>query len=271
MRQHLRSFIRRQPALRRLLNLYRGAPTNARSFKCDPVVVKPLEDMGEIERFFWENDAEVIDKWHHYLPIYDRHFLPFKDKEIRFLEIGVHRGGSMAMWRSYFGDAATIFGVDIDPRCAELDGKYGQVRIGSQDDPDFLRSVVSEMGGIDIVLDDGSHMMRHINRTIDILYPLLENGGIYAVEDLHCSYFNYFGGAKRRRNNFINRAKRIIDDMHHWYSQLEIDEAVFANNVTGVHFYDSIAILDKGLVGRPKRSAIGRIDGRQNDIDKASM
>ena len=47
-----------------------------------------------------------------------------------------------------------IYGIDIDPACAAFDGIDAQVRIGSQADPDFLRRVVQEMGGVDVVLAD---------------------------------------------------------------------------------------------------------------------
>ena len=48
------------------------------------------------------------------------------------------------MWRKYFGEDAIIYGIDIDPECAQLDGIAGQVRIGSQADTAFLESVVAE-------------------------------------------------------------------------------------------------------------------------------
>jgi len=51
------------------------------------------------------------------------------------LEIGVSFGGSLEMWREYFGPEATIFGIDIDPECANRFARPNQVRIGSQDDP----------------------------------------------------------------------------------------------------------------------------------------
>lgn len=60
--------------------------------------------------------------------------------------IGVGKGGSLRMWRRYFGDEAVIFGIDVEPDRAQLGGGDGEVRIGSQADPSFLRSVVGEMG-----------------------------------------------------------------------------------------------------------------------------
>ena len=43
--------------------------------------------------------------------------------------------------------------------------------IGSQADAAFLESVVAEMGGLDVVLDDGSHRMEHIKASFDGAVP----------------------------------------------------------------------------------------------------
>ena len=105
------------------------------------------------------NEGVKVHKWHHYLPLYDRYFGQYRGTPVKFLEIGVNNGGSLQMWRRYFGPDAVICGIDINPDCAQYDGQSGMVRIGSQDDPEFLASVIEEMGGIDAVLDDGSHRM----------------------------------------------------------------------------------------------------------------
>ncbi|MFP4369831.1 MAG: hypothetical protein ACLFR2_09645 [Candidatus Kapaibacterium sp.] len=62
--------------------------------------------MNDLEKYFRQNDARLIHKWNHYFDIYDRHFSKFRGKEIILLEIGVSHGGSLQMWKSYFGDKA---------------------------------------------------------------------------------------------------------------------------------------------------------------------
>ena len=84
---------------------------------------------GAVLRIFTENCGVAVHKWHHYLPLYDHYFSQWRGKPVRFLEIGVSKGGSLTMWRKYFGLDAVIFGIDIDPACAALDGQSGQVRI----------------------------------------------------------------------------------------------------------------------------------------------
>ena len=70
---------------------------------------------------------------------------------MRFLEIGVAEGGSLKMWRRYFGPRAVLCGIDINPACARFDGEHGRVRIGSQTDPEFIEAVLAELGGFDVV------------------------------------------------------------------------------------------------------------------------
>ena len=139
---------------------------------------------GDLLDIYTSVSGAQVHKWHHYLPLYERYFGPWRKPGVRFLEIGVSRGGSLVMWRRYFGPEAVIFGIDIDPSCAEFDGQAGQVRIGSQDDPAFLARVVREMGGVDVVLDDGSHQMAHVEASLQALFPKLSFGGVYMIEDL---------------------------------------------------------------------------------------
>ncbi len=172
---------------------------------------------GDLLDMFTGNKNYIVHKWHHYIPLYDRYFAPFRGRPVRVLEIGVNRGGSLQLWRNYFGPEAIIYGIDIRPECAQYDGQSAQVRIGSQADPAFLESVVREMGGIDVVLDDGSHKMEHVRASLEILFPRLCDGGIYMIEDLHTAYWQGFGGGYRVPGNFFKYLRDVIDDMHHWY------------------------------------------------------
>src|SRR5436305_1799894 len=97
--------------------------------------------MNELEEYFNKNTDRVIHKWHHYFEVYDRHFSKYRDKEIVLLEIGTFHGGSLQMWKSYFGDKAKIYGMDINPNCKEVEEENIKVYIGSQSDRKFLQKV----------------------------------------------------------------------------------------------------------------------------------
>ena len=133
------------------------------SHRLEPSERKRLmdESRSDLARLLYGHEGRLLWKWTHYADLYDRHFGPYRGKPIRMLEIGVFEGGSLELWREYFGPQAIIFGIYINPDCATKADEPNQVRIGSQADPDFLKSVVAEMGGVDIVLDDGSHIAAH--------------------------------------------------------------------------------------------------------------
>lgn len=214
---------------------------------------------GDILEIYAEGAEQLVHKWHHYLPIYDRYFGPWRGKPLRFLEIGVSKGGSLAMWRKYFGPDATIFGIDIDPTCAAYDGIHGQVRIGSQDDPAFLNRVVAEMGGVDIVLDDGSHIMQHIKASLDVLLPQVSAGGLYMIEDLHTAYWPSWEGGVAAKANFFNHIRDMVDDMHRWYHSAEPHHPQLVEHFTSIHIHDSICVLERNQPQRPTHSKTQRI------------
>jgi len=216
-----------------------------------------VENPLSLDGIFWSNQGPIVHKWHHYLPIYERYFGLYRCKNPKFLEIGVSKGGSLAIWRTYFGPDATIFGIDIDPACMDSNGEHGQVRIGSQDDAKFLKSVVKEMGGVDIVLDDGSHFSKDIRASLEVLFPLLSDGGIYMVEDLHATYWKSYQGGYQNSNSFIEDIRQMYDDMHHWYHSKGQKIDATANNLSAIHLYDSIAVLEKNKIGRPQHSQVG--------------
>lgn len=213
---------------------------------------------GDLLDIFVNGTDQIVHKWHHYIPIYDRYFAPWRNRPLRFLEIGVFKGGSLSMWRKYFGADATLFGIDINPACAAFDGLAGQVRIGSQDDPAFLARVVEEMGGVDIVLDDGSHTMAHVRATFEHLFPKVTQGGLYMVEDLHTAYWRKFGGGYSSKDNFFNYVREITDDLHSWYHDRGMRHEQVSRHCSGIHLYDSIVVFDRKDRVAPTHSQVVR-------------
>jgi hypothetical protein len=64
-------------------------------------------------------NARVMHKWDHYFEVYERFLAPIRHTRPVVLEIGVQLGGSVEMWRYYFGPAARIFGIDINPEAKQ--------------------------------------------------------------------------------------------------------------------------------------------------------
>ena len=122
-----------------------------------------------------------------YCDIYQKHFDSIRHNVKKLVEIGVRDGASLKMWKEYFPNAI-IYGIDIDPRCKEMEEDRVKVFIGDQNDETFLNKIKDEIGEYDILIDDGSHITRHQITSYNILYPNLKNKGYYVIEDLRCSY-----------------------------------------------------------------------------------
>lgn len=183
------------------------------------IVVRPEpNEENPLWKYFSHNEGRMIIKSHNYFDIYHNHFCRFRDQPVTVLEIGVADGGSLQMWKSYFGPDAKIYGVDINPRCKELEEDQIKIFIGDQSDRGFLRVLREEIGHIDIVIDDGGHMMIQQITSFEELFPFIGETGIYLVEDLSTSYSQAYGGGYKRDGSFINYAKgfinNIIDALH---------------------------------------------------------
>lgn len=208
-------------------------------------------------RFSANRAALVLDKWVHYFPIYTRHLERFRGRAVNVLEIGVYRGGGLDLWASYLGEQAKLVGLDIDEAAVRaVKGRF-QVVLGDQADPDVLRKINDEYGPFDIVIDDGGHTMEQQIVTIETLFPLLNDGGVFIVEDTHTSYWPAFGGELRDPASFVEWTKPRIDDLHSRH-HVGIDRtSVWASDVDGMHWYDSVVVLDKKHRFRPFNEMAG--------------
>jgi uncharacterized small protein (DUF1192 family) len=209
---------------------------------------------------FLDNTQRRTHKWYHYFPAYERHFERFRNRYVTLVEIGVDQGGSLQLWKRYLGPLARIVGVDINPLCKQVEEDQIHVRIGSQDDREFLMDLVAEFGNPDIVIDDGSHQQPHVNATFDILYPEVAKNGAYLVEDLHAAYWPNHGGGLHHPASFIERAKVCIDEMHAEYSGGELPHSALGDRTASIHFYDSLVLLEVGEYRVKGQRATGHAD-----------
>jgi hypothetical protein len=196
---------------------------------------------------FLTNDDKIIHKWAHYFPIYERHFARWQNRSLVFWEAGVYGGGSLQMWQRYFGPNAVIVGLDINPECKSHEARGINIRIGDQADPVFLNSVIEEFGVPDVVLDDASHHMKLTWDMFEFLYPKLPKNGVYMVEDMHTSYWPKWGGGLHVENSFINRCKRLIDELNAEHiKEDDVKPTEFTRTTDCIAFYDSIVVFEKG-------------------------
>jgi hypothetical protein len=209
--------------------------------------------------YFNNNNKRLIDKWEHYFSIYENHFSRFRGNRPKILEVGVFHGGSLQMWKDYFGEGCQIYGIDIDPKCKSLEEEDIEIFIGSQTDRDFLREIKNKIGTVDILIDDGGHTMEQQITTYEELFSLVSDNGVYLCEDLHTSYWSDWGGGLKKNDTFIEYSKNFIDyiNSHHWRESSDVDGKPFANSVKSISYYDSILVIEK----EPKQELNSRMTG----------
>jgi Methyltransferase domain len=213
-----------------------------------------------LEALYYRHQGRVAYKWHHYLELYDRHLGRFRGRAVRILELGIFSGGSLQIWKSYFGEHALVHGIDIDPACAQFAEERVVPHIGNQADVGFLEEVVARMGGVDVIIDDASHRGRDQIISFEALYPLLEPNGLYICEDTRASYWSQYEGGYRKPGTFIEYAKGLVDRLHAWYIEDEAAarDETFARMTLGIVFYDSMVVFEKRAKDVPFQYIVGR-------------
>ena len=196
------------------------------------------------------------DKWgaHRYAQHYQRHLRHLKNDRFNLLEIGIggysragQGGASLRMWKHFF-PKAQVYGIDIQDK-SFVDEDRITTFVGDQSDPDSLRAIADKIGRLDVIIDDGSHRSPHVRTTFDTLFPLLSDGGIYAVEDTQSSYWpEWLGSADRDDlNTSMALFKGLADGLN--YEEF-VDEDYRPSytdlHVVAVHFYHNLVIIEKG-------------------------
>jgi hypothetical protein len=196
------------------------------------------------------------DKWgvHRYTEHYQRHLEHLRRTRFTLLEIGIggyhldgQGGASLRMWKWFF-PKARIVGLDIHDKSFVQGHRIHTVQ-GSQVDPDTLHGLIGEHGVPLVVIDDGSHRPEHVRETFRLLFPLLPEGAVYAIEDIQTSYWPEWGGAADRRDPGTSMAlvKDLVDGLNYEEFVEEGYQPSYTDlHVKAVHCYHNLVFIEKG-------------------------
>jgi len=208
----------------------------------------PIRDRSTLESFF---DARVegpgIWKWQHYFDIYHRHFNALRHRDnLVILEIGIYSGGSLDMWREYFGPCATIYGVDIESACRAYERQGTSVLIGDQADRTFWRRVLADgtLPTPDIVIDDGGHTPEQQRVTLEELLPRIRPGGVYLCEDVH-GQDNAFAAFVSGLADRLNGNEGESSDPTNPKRRLVVPTNGVQATIHSVHLYPFVVVIEK--------------------------
>jgi len=193
-----------------------------------------------------------------YFHSYDHFFNQFRNKEITFVEIGVLDGGSLFMWRDYFGSKARVIGVDLNPEANKWKAEGFEIFIGNQSDENFWKKFSDKVGPIDIILDDGGHTYEQQIITTECLLDTIKDGGMILIEDTHTSYMDGFGP---RKKSFIKYTKNLIDLINMRFS-------IFNNKRSEKRIW-SIEMVESMVAFKINRTASNLISERTKNNGKS--
>lgn len=127
---------------------------------------------------------------------YDAEFSQYKYQKINIMEIGVQKGYSMNLWKSYFEIPGLIVGVDInitDEAKSLMDeyvftnykNSWGNIKLIETDA--YSKEFADEFfdGTFDYIIDDGPHTLESQLKFIDLYYRKTKRfGGKLIIEDI---------------------------------------------------------------------------------------
>lgn len=186
--------------------------------------------------------SEYLSSKHEsYFDVYDKYFSQFIGKNITFVEIGIFGGGSLFMWRSFFGDQARIIGIDLDENAKKWQEHGFEIFIGDQSCPSFWSDFFKEVGEVDVILDDGGHTYEQQIVTAMSSMKNIKDGGLLMVEDVHTSFMKEFGFPSKY--TFVEWAKSKIIDLNSRFTEASLPHTFFTKNVESIHFHESIVVF----------------------------
>jgi len=167
-------------------------------------------------------------------------------KNITFVEIGVFSGGSLFMWRNFFGSSARIIGIEIDPLAKRLESFGFEIFIGDTGNKEFWKDFYKKVGYVDVVIDDGSHSSHDQIIGVTESIQHINDGGLYLVEDVHSNYLKKYGYPEKYR--YIDFAKNNIDYMNYRFPETIKKEnkymRIITDKVYSIRFFESMVAYE---------------------------
>jgi hypothetical protein len=135
-----------------------------------------------IDQICNRHTADKGSQWHNFCVRYAPHLEPMRDMTINLLEVGIQFGCSARFWLEAF-PRAQIYGVDT---CLghQLNDPRFHFTIGDQRSREFWAQWKSSNPIMRVIIDDAEHRADASKAMFESLWPHLEPGGIYAIEDV---------------------------------------------------------------------------------------
>lgn len=213
-----------------------------------------MGDLIEIANTLEHCNTDKNEK-HNYLPIYEKTFEPLRDEEIIILEFGIKDAKSQFLWAEYFS-RARIIAYDINPKCVAIananSAKYGYGNRISFYEHNAIDVQLSERipnNFIDIIIDDGSHLVGDIFRSYYMYWCKVKTGGYYYIEDFpihhfQCPTLEFF---KQIKNCVVHDIRK-----ENWVADRPLGRTVIEGDIVDIKgsgdFFNIFGFLDSILI-----------------------
>jgi hypothetical protein len=228
--------------------LVRGADV-ARQWEANSNSHQPLESCAAVGgqdespnplRTYFDaiKEGPGVWKWLHYFELYHRHLQKFVGRPVTVVEVGVYSGGSMLMWRHYFGHDCRVHGVDIQEECKVYEGSHTTIHIGDQADRAFWKRFRESVPAVDVLIDDGGHQPEQQMVTLEEMLHHLRPGGVYICEDLY-GIGSQFAKFAHSLADQLNARAPVAQQ------ELASTPTPFQAAVNSVHLYPFVVVIEK--------------------------
>jgi len=187
-----------------------------------------------------------------YMDIYSIHFESIRFEKLNIMELGIRKGSSLRAWEAYFSNS-NIFGIDIHD-CSDIDTERIKTFKGHQNNSILLKNIIDEYGKMDIIIDDCSHLNQLTIESFNILWPDLNEKGLYIIEDLRNSYSGDMKIEMERgkwpgRNDQLNNTCLINNRkvMNEFFFTLIKNMDNLMGDIHFVNFYPMLCIIGKTI------------------------
>lgn len=206
------------------------------------IVNRVVDDHKNNKKIMEKNEFKKISDYyncdktstHTYHNVYSKIFEGIRNETFSLLEIGIHEGASLNVWRDYLTNA-NIYGLDIN---REFSHDRGYIFKGDQNNLFDLEKITSEIKSCKVIIDDASHNPQHQIKTFNYLFEnLLEDGGYYIIEDVETSYWDPLSelyGYEIGYLNVVDYFSKLTHNVNYKYNgfnnTLKIESILFTSN-----------------------------------------
>jgi demethylmacrocin O-methyltransferase len=187
--------------------------------------------------------CDKSDRNHKYTPLYHTRLNEHRHEKFHMLEFGYGVGKSVKMWLDYF-TSANLVSVDIRDVPDFKHPRFEYVQ-SDQIDIQTMSRVIVNYHEFFLIIDDASHVPEDQQFTLGYMFPFVESGGWYVIEDLKC---------KRNHSDRLPQCKKTIPVLQKYIDTAGLFDSPALNehqkmylrdHIKSIKIYNKIAFIRK--------------------------